>query len=859
MKILKWSVKRPSWQRDALRRILTVGELHESDLEELTALCKSKHGLSSQRPAIPLDETHIPSRQDRFDNVKLIALTHNGGVNALAIGQSIEFGPNLTIIYGANAAGKSGYTRILKRACRARGAEEILGNVLSDSAPGRPSATIRFMVGQNDHNLVWSDEQESLSVLSHVSVFDNHCASVYLKDRTNVAYRPFGLDLFDKLSDACEAIRKVLEKEQRVLSSLELNLPDIPEGTAAFSLVTSITSLTKPEEVIKLGTLSSTETKRLKEIKKQLHDLQTDDPKKTSQTLNLRAQRLDNLSSHLSELDEVLTDKTIALLFKARDTVEIIGRSVKELHDTTFPTGLIEGTGSDLWRELWDAARNFSTEVAYPEDDFPFTGEGARCVLCQQDVSISAADRMKRFEKFLISTTQQKLDKAKESYSGLYQRFTNLVTMDKSIQEAIDEFRLENEQIADAVEENLRRALLRRDHILRAIKSGQSTPSDLENYKSYSKEISLEAQSLRFRANQITASSNQETKDNLLKEYRELQARQSLGANSKAVLDEIERKKKIAAYQSCLQDTNTQSITRKSSEVTKLAVTDHLAKSFKSELKNLQFTHLEVELMDAGGTRGAHYHKLVLKRATNIELPRVVSQGEARALSIAAFFAELSTASDQSAIIFDDPVSSLDHYWRDYVAYRLVFESKTRQVIVFTHDIVFLLSLRMCAEQNAIQCNHQYLHREFFGAGVSSPELPWVAMKVNDRIGALRNMWQHADKTYRTAKRDDYDREAVNIYGLLREAWERALEEVLLGKVIERYRPSIQTQQIHYLSDITDDDCRLLNSGMTKSSRWLPGHDKSPAENVPIPTPNEMKDDIEALDSWVKCILKRRK
>ncbi|MDP3617342.1 MAG: AAA family ATPase, partial [Rhodoferax sp.] len=63
--------------------------------------------------------------------------------------------------------------------------------------------------------------------------------------------------------------------------------------------------------------------------------------------------------------------------------------------------------------------------------------------------------------------------------------------------------------------------------------------------------------------------------------------------------------------------------------------------------------------------------------------------GEQRCLSIAAFFAELSTADDPSGIVFDDPVSSLDFQWRGSVAQRLVEESKRRQVIVFTHDVVF--------------------------------------------------------------------------------------------------------------------------------------------------------------------------
>ncbi len=102
----------------------------------------------------------------------------------------------------------------------------------------------------------------------------------------------------------------------------------------------------------------------------------------------------------------------------------------------------------------------------------------------------------------------------------------------------------------------------------------------------------------------------------------------------------------------------------------------------------MHFRHVEVELQEAGGERGALYHKIILTRTPGIDVPKVVSEGEARCLSIAVFFAELSTTEDLSAILFDDPVSSLDHKWRSNVAKRFVEEAQSRQVIVFTHDIV---------------------------------------------------------------------------------------------------------------------------------------------------------------------------
>ena len=366
------------------------------------------------------------------------------------------------------------------------------------------------------------------------------------------------------------------------------------------------------------------------------------------------------------------------------------------------------------------------------------------------------------------------------------------------------------------------------------------------------------AKQLDQRVERLGKQSMRGAKEKIIANQRELKARETLGKNEALVLGEIRRKAKIAAYELCSRDTRTNAITRKSTTVTKEAVTKQLKESFGAELEKFRFTHVEVELQEAGGERGALYHKLILKRAPSIELPKVVSEGEARCLSIAAFFAELSTADDPSVILFDDPVSSLDHKWRTSVAERLVQEASSRQVIVFTHDIVFLLSLHRFAEERKIQLQDQHLRRERIGAGVCEDRLPWAATKVKKRIGVMKADWQAAEAQYRAGKRHAYERQAIVIYGLLRESWERALEEVLLDGVVERYRESVQTKQIRSIADITMKDCEELEAGMTKCSKWLPGHDQAGAENEEIPDPIELQADIDALETWVTIIRQRR-
>jgi len=856
--ILQWSTARPEWQRDALRRLVTQPQIEESDVSELTTICKAAHGLAERVDVTPLESKNIRSPRVQHSAVTLSSITHHNGVNALARNQKLEFGPALTIVYGANAAGKSGFTRILKRACRARGAEEILGNVLSGSLPSPPSVTISFDVGTKSQQLVWTD-QKTHEALGQVSVFDSQSAAVYLREKTDVAFRPFGLDIFDKLADLCEQVRKNLERERRELESARPNLPILSEGTAAQRALSNITSLTNPEILKELAILSETETERMKEIQKTLNDLQAEDPAKAARILTLRSQRLESVKAKLQSIQTALADSELISLFDTRDQLHQAHVTAESVKRRTFPDDLLSGTGSSLWRRLWEAARDFSTGSAYPNQNFPVTGDDARCVLCLQPLSSDASKRLDRFEEAVDSTAQRDLDRLQSRYTEGLTRFENLALFDESIMAAVEELRVESEDLAKTITTQFERARERKEATVRALKGGKSLPTKLPAFGGNGHSVETIQTALQTRASHLLSNKHDEIKVTLKKELNEFEARKTLENALDAVLREIERKKKIAAYELCLRDTSTAQITRKSTEVTTQAVTQQLAESFKDELRKLRFTHLEVELQPAGGVRGALFHRLVLKRAPGTDLPRVVSEGEARCLSIAAFFSELSTASDDSAVLFDDPVSSLDHEWRENVGRRLAVEAKKRQVVVFTHDIVFLLALVKFAEESSVETKHQHLRREGAGSGVSSPELPWVAMKVRNRISALKNQWQRADKEFRKGTRDEYEREALLIYGRLRETWERGLEEVLLGGVVERYRPSVQTQQAKHLSDITAEDCKALEDGMTKCSRWLPGHDQSPAENVAVPEPEELKADIEELEEWMQTIQKRRK
>lgn len=157
--ILTWSADLPGWQRDALRLLCGQTKLEPADITALVAICKGDN------PAVPLDTSHIRDPAASHAVVSLGALHGLANVNALAPGERLSFGKTgLTVIYGDNGAGKSGYARVLKQLCRARSpkGDAILPNIYAGSG-GVPTASIDFFIGGQKRSATWNQTERSVS------------------------------------------------------------------------------------------------------------------------------------------------------------------------------------------------------------------------------------------------------------------------------------------------------------------------------------------------------------------------------------------------------------------------------------------------------------------------------------------------------------------------------------------------------------------------------------------------------------------------------------------------------------------------------------------------------------------------
>lgn len=140
-------------------------------------------------------------------------------------------------------------------------------------------------------------------------------------------------------------------------------------------------------------------------------------------------------------------------------------------------------------------------------------------------------------------------------------------------------------------------------------------------------------------------------------------------------------------------------VTTLKKNLSQIMITEAYVERFKNELNMISSNHsINVELIQ-GATKGKVYHKVALVGAVekrNTE--EILSEGEYRAVSIAAFLADLSAWNVNQAFIFDDPINSLDQNYEDNIANRLVLLAGERQVIVFTHRLAFAEKLNRLAQ-----------------------------------------------------------------------------------------------------------------------------------------------------------------
>jgi hypothetical protein len=119
--------------------------------------------------------------------------------------------------------------------------------------------------------------------------------------------------------------------------------------------------------------------------------------------------------------------------------------------------------------------------------------------------------------------------------------------------------------------------------------------------------------------------------------------------------------------------------------------------------------NLPVEL-SARGERGQTIRSVTIRGGHRPN--EILSEGEQRAVALANFLTEVGLNPANAGIVLDDPITSQDHQRKERIALRLVREAQMRQVIVFTHNLVFLTMLAAAAENAGAEMFTHWVQRD---------------------------------------------------------------------------------------------------------------------------------------------------
>src|SRR5262249_7497082 len=261
---------------------------------------------------------------------------------------------------------------------------------------------------------------------------------------------------------------------------------------------------------------------------------------------------------------------------------------------------------------------------------------------------------------------------------------------------------------------------------------------------------------LRGHAAELHQSAEAEQRKKLEAEMAELADRQLLGGLIDTVRDEHERLKAIRFLEQCSADTSTNAITKIGNALADTVITPKLRDRFQQEIVKVAADKVRVEIVRSGGRYGSPQYQVRLFAKPDAKVEEILSEGEKTCVALAAFLTELATATHSSTLVFDDPVTSLDHRWRPQVAKRLVAEAEHRQIIVFTHDLIFVNDLADMADKAKRPLRLLSVARGAAGTGIVAEGLPWKGKSVEDRIDKLEKALTAAKKLYDANDEDGY-------------------------------------------------------------------------------------------------------
>jgi len=393
----EFASSKPDWLKALIyEAIESNGNISDDKKVEIFGCLKDNNTIAINEPNI--DDNHSDNE------IHLVSLEHIKGVNALKRNQTIKFHRDVTILYGLNGAGKSGYFKVLNEVVGGNQKKEVLPNIYLDNPETiEVKVTLKKQSGQIK-TINWDGSNRSIDLFNKCRVFDSSYLNGFLAIRKadTTLIQPLGLHLFSYLVDLIDEFKRELnnEADKKRLEKPILELKDLRDDFKS-SFENHNFSEDAKKQIEDLFVFSDDDVQKLKNIKKELSELKqiniqdkiklkTNDKDDIDSVKNYLENRYKILSEYFEETQQTLET------FKAnKEANELAKKQFKILSS-------IPNSDSPEWKEFIEAGERYKAKV-HDSDKV--------CIYCRQPLQNENATKLiQAYGEFLKDESEQKLN-----------------------------------------------------------------------------------------------------------------------------------------------------------------------------------------------------------------------------------------------------------------------------------------------------------------------------------------------------------------------------------------------------------------------------------------------------------------
>lgn len=837
IELLNWINEMPQWFRKATMSYYTNGTVTDEEITKLADEC------IDETDDFIVENINIINRDDSKSYV-ITSLDNIEGVNALEPRTPLQFSKDgVTVVYGLNGAGKSGYIRVLKMITGAKYREEIKNNIYSRET-NNPKATITIEnnVGEEESFDCDLKEAGQYSELRNVDIFDTKLSNAYINDKKEAEYEPWVFRYLSYMAEVSTRIKKELERREEKIVLQQISIPDCAKGTDIEKMICDLSFDSRIENFP--SEWNDEDDESLKEMES-INQVET--IKERINTSENKKRNIELLSKYYEKYVNFFDDDNWNdLLTKKSDWED--ARKERLASEALFKDCVSEldknSVDFESWKSLWKYAKEYYNEYLSDKEK-EYTLQGGYCPLCGQTINdANVVKRMKTIDEYVNGKAYEKERKSYCEYDGLLKSLPNVkdneeltsmietAGLDKDKDDLI-EIQNSLENLFESIEDDISKVIL--------------SPIDI---KSILKKLDSAEKSEQKTIDELKKKMNSDEQKELRESINKEKTKKWCVSILSIIKENIEKLKQIQELANAKRKLTTNRITTKGKELAKLLISAQYILRFNNELAVLSNNSINAQLEQQKAGAGKIPYKVMIQDidGNSIDPEEILSEGEKRAVSLAAFFAESEGRTTSTPLIVDDPISSLDYRYEEGVVDRLVEAAKQRQVIVFTHRISMAVGLHDVSKKKNVKCEEVTIESNKKSKGVIVDFKPiggnpkrQLNKLINEDLSKLKNMDEFSE---------DYKESLDKICTKFRNIVEKSIENYLLNRVVLRFRKNIVTNgTLEKLSEITLDDCKMFDGFMTKYSCYDHSmSDETPLIDIEI---DDLEKDLKELKEWL--------